>query len=108
MIFIHGHVHCDPHPGNIMIRKQADGKPEVVLLDHGFYCSTGEEFRKKFCALWYSLATLNYKQTELIAREMDLGEYYRYLPLLFTYRTINSKKHFGDKLAPDEKEYFKS
>lgn len=51
---------------------------------------------------------MDYKQTEQIAKEMELGEYYRYLPLLFTYRTINSKKLFGDKLAPDEKEYFKS
>ncbi len=22
MIFLHGHVHCDAHPGNILIRKQ--------------------------------------------------------------------------------------
>jgi aarF domain-containing kinase len=49
MIFIHGHVHCDAHPGNILIRKMNDGRPEVVLLDHGFYCSMGEEFRNKFC-----------------------------------------------------------
>jgi aarF domain-containing kinase len=42
MIFLHGHIHCDAHPGNILIRKQPNGKPQIVLLDHGFYCSTGE------------------------------------------------------------------
>ena len=27
MIFLHGHIHCDAHPGNILIRKQPNGKP---------------------------------------------------------------------------------
>lgn len=38
MIFINGFVHCDPHPGNVLVRKRPDtGKAEVVLLDHGLY-----------------------------------------------------------------------
>ena len=36
MIFIQGYVHCDPHPGNILVRATDDG-PEIVLLDHGLY-----------------------------------------------------------------------
>ena len=108
MIFMHGHVHCDAHPGNLMVRKTAKGNPEIVLLDHGSYCSTGEQFRKDFCELWYSLALMDYDSTELIAKRMGLGEYYRYLPLLFTYRTINSTKPLGGRLDPVEKEYFKS
>lgn len=108
MIFLHGHIHCDAHPGNIMIRKNKKGKPEVVLIDHGFYCSTGEKFRSDFCDLWYSLVSLDYESTERIAKEMGVGEYYRYLPLLFTYRTINSTKPIGGKLAPEEKAYFQS
>ena len=39
---------------------------------------------------------------------MGIGEYYRYLPLLFTYRTINSTKPMGGKLAPEEKVYLHS
>jgi len=40
MIFVHGFVHCDAHPGNIMVRPNPkDPKnPQIVLLDHGFYC----------------------------------------------------------------------
>ena len=37
MIFAHGFVHCDPHPGNVLIRKDGNGRVEVVLLDHGLY-----------------------------------------------------------------------
>ena len=41
-IFIHGFVHCDPHPGNVFVRKVYDKElrkyvPELVLLDHGLY-----------------------------------------------------------------------
>ncbi len=38
-IFVHGFVHCDAHPGNIMVRPNPkDPKnPQIVLLDHGFY-----------------------------------------------------------------------
>lgn len=37
MIFDHGFVHCDPHPGNIIVRKRAKGDAEICLLDHGLY-----------------------------------------------------------------------
>lgn len=49
MIFSHGFVHCDPHPGNVMInpistqakgkskRKEKETEFEIVLLDHGLY-----------------------------------------------------------------------
>lgn len=36
MIFVQGYVHCDPHPGNILISK-VDGNPQIILLDHGLY-----------------------------------------------------------------------
>jgi aarF domain-containing kinase len=37
MIFKYGYVHCDPHPGNVLVRKNSNGKEEIVLLDHGLY-----------------------------------------------------------------------
>lgn len=44
MMFVHGFVHCDPHPGNVLVRKRPDtGKAEIVLLDHGLY-QVGEAF----------------------------------------------------------------
>jgi len=37
MIFLHGFIHCDPHPGNLRIDLDAKGKLVVHLLDHGLY-----------------------------------------------------------------------
>ena len=40
MIYRVGFVHGDPHPGNMLVRKKADGNAgdvELVLLDHGIY-----------------------------------------------------------------------
>jgi aarF domain-containing kinase len=37
MIFVHGYVHCDPHPGNVLVNKTKQGNTEIVLLDHGLY-----------------------------------------------------------------------
>lgn len=37
MIFLHGFIHCDPHPGNLKIDLDSNGKPIIHLLDHGLY-----------------------------------------------------------------------
>ena len=37
MIFKHGFVHSDPHPGNILINKNKNKGLDIVLLDHGLY-----------------------------------------------------------------------
>jgi aarF domain-containing kinase len=37
MIYKFGYVHCDPHAGNILVRKNDTGTDEIVLLDHGLY-----------------------------------------------------------------------
>ena len=38
MIYKFGYVHCDPHAGNVLVRKNLrSGKDEIVLLDHGLY-----------------------------------------------------------------------
>jgi len=36
MIFVQGYIHCDPHPGNLLVRPSMSGT-EIVLLDHGVY-----------------------------------------------------------------------
>jgi aarF domain-containing kinase len=54
-VFISGFVHCDPHPGNCLIRRSKNGKPEMVLVDHGLYKRLDDNFRIKYAELWRSL-----------------------------------------------------
>ncbi|KAI9474260.1 MAG: ABC1 family-domain-containing protein [Benjaminiella poitrasii] len=59
MMFLDGFVHCDPHPGNILIRPAKDPKSkfkfDLVLLDHGLYRTLTEELRTDYAHLWTSL-----------------------------------------------------
>jgi aarF domain-containing kinase len=109
MIFITGDIHADAHPGNILIREHParKGKPQVVLIDHGLYCSLTDSFLHQFRELWWAMITFDNMKMKELAIEMGLGEQYRYLPLLFTYRTINSTKPLGDKFNQEEKSFIK-
>ena len=55
MIFTHGHVHCDPHAANMLVRKGGDGRMQLVLLDHGLYRTLSDEFRMEYAGLWRAL-----------------------------------------------------
>jgi aarF domain-containing kinase len=74
-IFSFGWVHCDPHPGNIIIRPNpsAPRTPQLVLLDHGLYVRLSENFRRQYAVLWKSLLTLDWKAIELLAGEWGIG-----------------------------------
>ena len=50
-----GFVHCDPHPANVLVRKGSNGKPELVLVDHGLYRSLDRDFQFNYASLWKSL-----------------------------------------------------
>lgn len=43
MIFLHGFVHSDPHPGNILVKKNKKGQCDIILLDHGLYAVSFEK-----------------------------------------------------------------
>jgi len=103
MIFHYGHVHCDPHPGNLLITRGPSGKAQLILLDHGFYRTMPVDFKLKFCELWKALVELNYDKVKEVATEFGLGNFYKYLPLILTYRTVNSKKPLGAIISEEEK-----
>lgn len=43
----------------------------------------------------------------MISEKLGIGEYFRYLPLLFTYRTINAKKPLGGPVSKEEIAFLK-
>lgn len=68
-LFVSGHLHCDPHPGNVLVRRKPvavgpDGKRisssgsdehQIVLIDHGLYIAESEKFRLEYCRLWRAM-----------------------------------------------------
>ncbi|KAH6571722.1 hypothetical protein BASA61_004584 [Batrachochytrium salamandrivorans] len=69
-IFRVGFVHCDPHPGNVIVRMDRSNplwpRQQVVLLDHGLYVECTDEFRHDYALFWKSLFSLDSHTLERI------------------------------------------
>ena len=74
-VFEHGFVHCDPHPGNILVTKSEEGLPVVQLLDHGLYKELPESFRLDYCRLWKSIIDQDVKAMERASRNLGVKNY---------------------------------
>ena len=48
---------------------------------------------------------MDYYTVREISYEMGINEYFRYLPVLFTGRTMNTTKNLGATLAKEEKQF---
>ncbi|XP_011505757.1 PREDICTED: uncharacterized aarF domain-containing protein kinase 1 [Ceratosolen solmsi marchali] len=107
MIFITGFVHSDPHPGNIMIRKN-NNKPEIVLLDHGLYAELSDKFRWEYSKLW--LAILNSDKVAMQKHSANLGvnDMYGLLACMVSGRTWDTIINGVQKIrySSDEKDLF--
>lgn len=75
VIFTWGHVHCDPHPGNILVRRHPEHpkRPQVVLIDHGLYVDLTPSFRRQYSELWRSLFVLDTDTIERIAHSWGIA-----------------------------------
>ena len=93
-------VHCDLHPGNMIVTKgkggderkgeggsggeDGEGDWKVYLIDHGMYCEVNEVLHKKLCKLWLALCDRSHgrlvEACESLGVSEDLAMFY---PLLF-------------------------
>ncbi|XP_026869742.2 aarF domain-containing protein kinase 1 [Electrophorus electricus] len=91
MIFVTGFVHCDPHPGNVLVRKcPRSKKAKIVLLDHGLYQVLNQDFRMDYCRLWQSLIKGDMKGVERHSRRLGAGDLYPLFACILTARSWTS------------------
>ncbi|XP_072479784.1 aarF domain-containing protein kinase 1 isoform X3 [Notamacropus eugenii] len=91
MIFVNGFVHCDPHPGNVLVRKCPEtGKVEIILLDHGLYQILTDEFRLDYCHLWQALIKADMKRVKKYSQRLGAGELYPLFACMLTARSWDS------------------
>jgi aarF domain-containing kinase len=90
MIFVHGFVHCDPHPGNIFVDYRIDGsinRPVIVLLDHGLYRELAPEKLKSYSSLWRAILNRDEENIKLHAAELGVFSLYPLLAGMMVGRT---------------------
>lgn len=120
MIFIHGFVHCDPHPGNLLVRQADRGTRsplpspspwsfspllwvgrhftalrrscpfEVVLLDHGLYRELPDSFRMAYARLWRAVIDADEPGMRQAALDLGGGDAYRLFTCILTQRPWRS------------------
>ena len=109
MIFTTGFVHCDPHPGNVLInpidsasssslahandhkkkteKKKRNGEFEIVLLDHGLYQTLSETFRYRYAQMWMAILENDMAKLERLTSHFNISEYFSIFSCIITGRS---------------------
>lgn len=74
MIFGEGApLHCDPHGGNIAIRKNSSRRSpnfDIILYDHGLYRDIPKDLQRKYAKLWLAVINSNLPEMRKYAKEV--------------------------------------
>ncbi|KAI9291916.1 ABC1-domain-containing protein [Neoconidiobolus thromboides FSU 785] len=95
MLYRHRFIHCDAHPGNLMIIKdEKDSKKnfKIVLLDHGLYHELNSNFINLYAHLWINILQQNEDQIKEYSIKLGGNSTtYRLIKAILTARQGNSK-----------------
>jgi len=90
MIFDDGYVHCDPHPGNVLVQKNSAGVTQVVLLDHGLYTQLSNKFRYDYADFWMAIINRDVEAIKVAADSLGVGSLYGLFSCMVTGRSWSS------------------
>lgn len=96
MIFIDGFVHCDPHGGNLLVRKSGTRTGfEICILDHGLYRELDNEFRRGYCLLWKGLILRRQRDLSQACVELGAAGLEELLSIMVLNRPWQSARQIG-------------
>jgi len=85
-IFIDGWIHADPHPGNLLVRRNQNQETQIVILDHGLYSLFPSKMRLRFCKLFKAIIMRNQGDIDKYGRKLGCGEQANLFALILTFR----------------------
>ena len=108
MCFSSGFVHCDPHPGNLLVEMDAESASRLVILDHGLYREISKERRLANCSLWKAMVLQDARALKASCAVLGIdSQTAELLPLYFTNRSMETMAGLGQPVTLREKEALK-
>jgi aarF domain-containing kinase len=110
-IFLNGFVHCDPHPGNILVRRdpQNSNNIQLVILDHGLYLEIDSEFRADYAYLWKGIVERDEKTIREYAKKLGIDNYELFTIMLtarsFDMNDVGMQTEMSKEVSKKLKQY---
>lgn len=104
-IYIHGFLHADPHPGNIIIRK-VNGKPQVVIIDHGLYEILPDKTRKIWCEIWKYMVLNDEEKVKQKCKELGIDHYKVFVTMILMRSYDGANVGMSSKLSKKQIEEY--
>ncbi|KAF5284670.1 hypothetical protein FQA39_LY16952 [Lamprigera yunnana] len=104
-IFCTGFVHADPHPGNVLVRKEAK-KTQLVLLDHGLYQTISKNDRIALSHMWKAIVLCDHEKMKRFSTELGVEDYEMFAEIL-TQIPLKYKKFKFTRLTDDDIKHIK-
>ena len=99
-VFHTGFVHADPHPGNILVRRNPNNKSDsqLVLLDHGLYESIPADIRQPLARVWQAVVENDHHAMKKYSSLLGVHDY-RLFCIALTQRWIGAAPNDDDFLS---------
>jgi len=98
-VFHTGFVHADPHPGNILVRKNKSSKDaQLVLLDHGLYETLPTEIRQPLARVWQAVVENDHNAMKKFSSLLGITDY-RLFCMALTQRWVGAAPGDDDFLS---------